>query len=397
MSPTWLAATVALLCTSSALAQQRPAPAPDERVQTRNGVLRLEHLGTLDNPWGMAFLPDGRLLITEKSGVLRIYDGKTISGAIPGVPKVAFRKQTGLADVEVDPDFRRNGFIYLSYAEAADQAPGTSDPGDPRLDKFNDFGDNVVKGGAVARARLAGGALRDVKVIWRQDRKTLGRGHVAGRLLFGPDGKLYITSGERMRFDPAQDLGSNLGKVVRINADGSVPRDNPFAGRRGARGDVWSYGHRNPNGIAFHPRTGRLWLHEFGPKGGDEFNIVERGTNYGWPIVNDSRNYDDSPNAPHASRPDMKAPARVWTPVISPSGLLFYSGKLMGWPEDAIIGGLSSKALIRLTMDGDRVTAEERIPMGRRIRDVIEAPDGALLVLVDGDDGELLRLTPARR
>lgn len=397
MSRSWVTVAAVVLFASSALAQQRPAPEPDERIPTHTGALRLQHLGTLDNPWGMAFLPDGRLLITEKSGVLRMYDGKTISGAIPGVPKVAFRKQTGLADVEVDPDFRRNGFIYLSYAEPADQTPGTSDLGDPRLAKFNDFGDNVIKGGAVARARLDGGALRDVKVIWRQDHKTLGRGHVAGRLLFGPDGKLYITSGERMRFDPAQDLGSNLGKVVRINADGSIPTDNPFVGRPGARGDIWSYGHRNPNGIAFQPRTGHLWLNEFGPKGGDEFNLIERGGNYGWPIVNDSLNYDDSPNAPHASRPDFKAPARVWTPVISPSGLLFYSGKLMNWRDDAIIGGLSSKALIRLSMNGDRVTAEERIPMDRRIRDVIEAPDGALFVLVDGDDGELLRLTPARR
>lgn len=368
-------------------------------IQTKSGPVAIERLATLEHPWGMAFLPDGRLLITEKPGRLRIFADGKLSEPVGGVPKVAYREQGGLLDVEIDPDFARNGLVYLSYAEAAEQQPPNArDEPDPRFGGYFDKEDNVLKGGAVARGRLDGLALQDVKVIWRQVPKTIGRGHFGGRLAFTKDGKLFILSGERMRFDPAQDPAANLGKVVRINPDGSIPPDNPFAGKTGAQADVWSLGHRNPLGAAIHPTTGRLWINEMGPRHGDELNIPEPGKNYGWPVVSNGDNYDGSPIPDHPTRPDLAAPAFYWHPAISPSGLIFYTGtRFKDWNGNAFIGGLSSETLLRLTLKGDKVDAEERIGVQRRIRDVIQAPDGAVLVLSDGPKGELLRLTPAPR
>ena len=234
-----------------------------------------------------------------------------------------------------------------------------------------------------------------MQVIWRQEPKTVGRGHFGNRIVFAPDGKLFITSGERMRFDPAQDLASNLGKVVRVNKDGSLPGDNPFAGREGARGDVWSYGHRNMLAAAIDA-SGRLWVVEMGPLGGDELNLVQPGKNYGWPLVSNGDNYDSSMIPDHPSRRDLQAPVRSWSPVISPSGAIFYTGALFpAWRGQMFLGGLSSRSLIRLAIDGERVAVEERIDLKRRIRDVIQAPDGALLLIVDDVKGDLLRLTPA--
>jgi glucose/arabinose dehydrogenase len=249
-------------------------------------------------------------------------------------------------------------------------------------------------GGAVMRATLDGNRLADAQVIWRQEPKTVGRGHFGHRIVFGRDGTLFVTSGERMRFDPAQSETSNLGKIVRINRDGSIPNDNPFVAKADARGDVWSMGHRNVLAAAVHPQTGQLWIAEMGPLGGDELNLIERGANYGWPIVSDGDNYDKSPIPDHRTRSEFKAPLRTWTPVISPSGALFYDGSLFPWRGQLVLGGLSSKAVIRLTLDGTKVTAEERIDMQRRIRDVIQAGDGALLVITDEEKGALLRLTP---
>jgi glucose/arabinose dehydrogenase len=198
-----------------------------------------------------------------------------------------------------------------------------------------------------------------------------------------------------MRFDPAQNLASNLGKVVRINRDGTIPKDNPFAGKPDARGDIWSLGHRNMLAAAVHPTTGQLWVVEMGPLGGDELNLIERGANYGWPVVSNGDNYDKSPIPDHQTKPEFKAPVRTWAPVISPLGALFYDGSLFPWRGSLVVGGLSSKALIRLTLDGAQVSAEERIDMQRRIRDVVQARDGALLVITDDKNGELLRVTPA--
>jgi len=371
---------------------------PNGTVPTRSGQLRVERLAALEEPWGMAFLPDGRLLITEKPGRLRIFDQGKLSAAVGGVPAVVYFGQGGLLDVAVDPDFARNQFIYLSYAEAATpQPPGVQATKEPRLGAFQRMEDRVLKGGAVARGRLDGGTLRDVRVIWRQVPKTVGRGHYSGRLAFAADSTLFIASSDRMQFDPAQDLASNLGKIVRIRGDGSAPRDNPFVADSGSRPEIWSMGHRNASGMAFQPGSGRLWSVEFGPKGGDELNLIEKGRNYGWPLVNEGVNYDDSPIPRHATRPDFVRFVRSWTPVISPGSMMFYTGsQFPQWKGNILIAGLSSQAIIRLTLAGDRVSDEEVIAMGRRIRNLAQAPDGSLLALSESPNAELLRLTPAR-
>ena len=359
--------------------------------------IRIEALADLEFPWGLALLPDGRLLVTEKPGRLRVFADGRLSEPIQNVPAVAYQgtpnEQGGLLDVAVDPEFAKNSYIYLSYSEAAKQAAAEPDPGDPRFGKSQNK-DNRLMGGAVMRARLDGNRLADGQVIWRQEPKTVGRGHFGHRLVFGRDGTLFITSGERMRFDPAQSLSSNLGKIVRINRDGTIPKDNPFVDTPEARGDIWSLGHRNMLAAAIHPSTGQLWVVEMGPLGGDELNIIERGANYGWPVVSDGDNYDQSVIPDHSTNPRFKTPIRTWTPVIAASGALFYDGSLFPWRGDLILGGLSSKALIRLVLDGADVRGEQRIDMQRRIRDVLQLPDGALAAISDDKSGELLRLTP---
>lgn len=381
-------------------AERNSAPAllvSSGTIPTKSGKLRVERLAALDEPWGMAYLPDGQLLITEKPGRLRVYSNGKLSAPVGGVPDVVYFGQGGLLDVAVDPNFEVNHIIYLSYAEAATpQRPDLRETVEPRLAAFQRMEDQVLKGGAVARGRLEGGALHDVTVIWRQVPKTVGRGHFSGRLAFAPDSTLFIASSDRMRFDPAQDRASNLGKIVRIHGDGSVPRDNPFIADRSARPEIWSTGHRNPSGIAFQPGTARLWSVEFGPKGGDELNVIEKGGNYGWPVVNEGVNYDGSPIPLHATRPEFVRFVRSWTPVISPGSLMFYTGaQFPQWRGNALIGGLSSQAIIRLTIEGDQVTAEEVIPMGRRIRNLLQARDGSLLAISESPNAELLRLTPA--
>jgi glucose/arabinose dehydrogenase len=356
--------------------------AEDRTVDTETGTIKVKTLAEgLDHPWGMAFLPDGRLLVTERAGDLRIMsaDGM-LTEPLSGVPKVVAQGQGGLLDVALDPNFAENKLVYLSYSEPGDDGAGT----------------------AVARGRLAGDALEDVKVIFRQTPKVSGGNHFGGRLAFTPDGKLFITLGERFKFEPAQDLTSHLGKIVRINPDGSVPPDNPFIGQKDAQPEIWSYGHRNVESAAIHPKTGKLWTLEFGPKGGDELNIPAPGLNYGWPVVSWGKHYDgkDIPNPP--THPEFADAVRHWTPVISPSGITFYTAEafpgwtantIPAWKDNLLIGGLSSQAIIRLTLDGEIVTGEERIPMGARIRDVEQGPDGAVYALTDAGDGAVLRIT----
>jgi glucose/arabinose dehydrogenase len=373
-----------------ALAQAKQATS----VTSSAGPIRVETLAAVEYPWAVAQLPDGRLLITEKPGRLRIYDNGKLSEPLQGVPKTSYRErkqeQGGLLDVAVAPNFAQNRRIYFSFSEPAEnQSPDQKETDDKRFGGFLDLTDNMLIGGAVASATLDGTALKDVRVIWRQSPKTIGRGHFGNRIVFNKDGTLFITSADRMRFDPAQDPNSNLGKVVRINADGSIPKDNPTGGK-----DIWSSGHRNALSAAIHPGSGQLYVVEMGPLGGDELNLIQKGGNYGWPVVSNGDNYDKSAIPDHDTRKEFIAPIKTWTPVISPSGAQFYDGTLFPWKNDLFVGGLSSMAVIRLTIDGNTLKNEERIDMKRRIRDVLQARDGALLVVTDEKDGALLRLTP---
>ena len=334
-------------------------------------------------PWAMAFLPDGRLLVTEKAGHLQLFDFKTgVASEISGVPQVDYGGQGGFGDVVLHPDFANNHVVYVSYAEA---------------------GEGDTRGGAVARATLAldaagGGALQDLKVIWRQVPKVEGRGHYGHRMAFDAAGKLWISSSERQKFDPAQDMASNLGKIVRLNDDGSVPSDNPFAKQGGVAAQVWSLGHRNVLGLAFDAQ-GRLWAQEMGPRGGDELNLIERGANYGYPIVSNGNHYDGREIPDHDTRPEFAAPKVSWNPVISPAGLMIYSGDVFpAWKGNGFIGGLSSHSLVRIEFDGTNAKEAARYDMGQRIREVEQGPDGALWLLEDGEGshaGRLLKLTPA--
>jgi glucose/arabinose dehydrogenase len=337
-------------------------------------------VANFDVPWAMAFLPDGRLLVTEQRGALKVYTPGGASVAIGGVPAVSYGGQGGLGDVVLHPDFASNGLVYLSYAEA---------------------GDGETRGAAVARARLAltgnGGELQNLQVVWRQSPKVDGGGHYSHRIAFG-GGYLWISSGDRQKFDPAQDMTANLGKVLRLNEDGSVPRDNPFAERGGVTAQIWSLGHRNPLGLAFDAQ-GRLWDVEMGPMGGDELNLVRRGANYGYPIVSNGDHYDGKVIPDHDTRPEFAAPAVWWNPVISPSSLLFYDGsEFPQWRGDAFIGGLSSQSIVRIEFDGERAREAERYGMGMRVRAIEQGPDGALWILEDeregrGGQGRMFKLT----
>ncbi|WP_462383696.1 PQQ-dependent sugar dehydrogenase [Pseudomonas sp. Marseille-QA0892] len=334
---------------------------------------------TLSEPWAMTFLPDGTALVTEKRGALKHVNVKTGQlHDITGVPKVAYGGQGGLGDVILHPDYANNQTIYLSFAEQ---------------------GEGDTRGAAVARAKLTlksdgGGALSDVQTIWRQTPKVTGSGHYGHRLAFGPDGKLWISSGERQKFSPAQDMSGNLGKILRLNDDGSVPTDNPFADQGGVAAQVWSLGHRNPLGIAFDSQ-GRLWEQEMGPRGGDELNLIERGGNYGYPEVSDGDHYDGRPIPDHATRPEFIAPKVAWNPAISPAGLMIYNGdRFPDWKGNAFLGGLSQEGLVRVTLNGEDAKEVARYAMNTRIREVEEGPGGSIWLLEDGSKGRLLELEP---
>jgi aldose sugar dehydrogenase len=334
----------------------------------------------LVNPWGLAFLPDGRMLVTERPGRMRIVgvDGRPGS-PLAGLPPVDAGGQGGLLDVALDPDFARNRLVYWSYAE----------PGEGR-----------TNGTAVARGRLEPDRLADVQVIFRQHPKVAGGLHFGSRLVFAPDGRLFVTLGDRFsRKEDAQTLDNHLGKIVRIEPDGKVPADNPFVDRAGALPEIWSYGHRNVQGAAIHPVTGELWITEHGPQGGDELNRVQRGGNFGWPLVTYGRNYGTGTRiGEEGPKPGIEMPVRFWVPTsIAPSGVVFLTTeRYPGWKGDLVLGALRGEALWRLQLDGPRVVAEQRLlaNLRERIRQVRQGPDGYLYVLTDSADGRILRLLP---
>ena len=349
-------------------------PGLPDTVPTKAGTVKVETVAKgLDHPWGLAFLPDGDMLVTEKSGTFRrVAKDGTVSKPLAGVPEVAANKQGGLLDVAIDPDFKSNRLVYLSFSEPGEGGSAT----------------------AAARGKLGDNGLEDVEVIFRQVPRIDNGLHFGSRFAFAPDGTLFITLGERFQFDPAQDLSNTLGKIVRINPDGSIPKDNPFVGNKDARPEIWSYGHRNAQGAAIHPETGKLWEIEFGPSGGDELNIPKAGSNYGWPVVSWGAHYngEDIPDPP--THPEFADAIYHWNPVISPSGIAFYTADAIpAWKGNLLIAGLSSQAILRLTLDAEKVVEEERVPMGTRIRDVVQGPDGAVYALTDEGNGKILRLT----
>jgi len=359
-----------------AQAPRSPTPKPID------GVVRAETVARgLEHPWGLAFLPDGRMLVTERPGRLRMVgkDGG-LSAPLAGVPAVQARGQGGLLDVALDPRFGENRLVYLSYAEP---------------------GDGGTAGTAVARGRLGETGLEDVRVIYRQRPKVSGSNHFGSRLVFARDGTLFVTQGERYAYrDAAQDLASGLGKIVRIQPDGAVPADNPFVGRAGAQPEIWSYGHRNVQSATRHPETGQLWIVEHGPRGGDELNTPEAGKNYGWPVITYGREYWGPKIGEGTAKPGMEQPLYYWDPVIAPSGLLFYTGDaISGWKGSLLIGSLRPGLLVRLRLEGGRVAQEERYlgDLGERIRDVRQGPDGHPYLLTDSGDGRILRVIPAPR
>lgn len=338
----------------------------------------------LQNPWGLQVLPDGRLLVTERPGRMRLVssDGK-VSDPIAGVPTVAAAGQGGLLDVLLSPDFATTGGIFFSFSEPGDEGANAT---------------------AVARAKLvlsgSSGRLEDVTVIFHQQPAVESSHHFGSRLVFDGKGALFITTGERAsQRDSAQDLSTDLGKVIRINLDGSVPKDNPFVGQEGKRPEIWSYGHRNMQGAALNPKTGELWVTEHGARGGDELNVVRAGKNYGWPVITWGIDYDGSPIGEGTSKAGMEQPIYYWKPSIGTSGLAFYSGDLFaGWRGNVLAGGLSGMVLERLVLDGENAVGVEHLLTDRheRIRDVRVAPDGAVYVLTDARDGKVLRLTPVK-
>lgn len=362
-----------------------PAPSTGNEnvLPAENAPFAMTQIGAFQEPWAMTFLPDGRMLVTEKPGKLKLFSPATrTSVEVSGVPDVAYGDQGGLGDIILGPGARSGSTlpIYLSWAEA---------------------GDGSIKGAAVGRADLVlgdggtGPEIRNLQVIWRQSPKVGGGGHFGHRLAFSPDRQyLFISSGERQQFDPAQDMSGNLGKIVRVKPDGAAPSDNPFADRGGITAQIWSLGHRNPLGLAFDAQ-GRLWEHEMGPKGGDEVNLIRPGLNYGWPTVSNGDHYSGEDIPDHSTRPEFEAPKVWWNPSVSPAGMIIYSGNLFPqWKGSMFLGALSGGALIRVAISGDGAQKSDRWNMNMRIREVEQGPDGAIWILEDGSPGKLFKLTP---
>jgi glucose/arabinose dehydrogenase len=358
------------------------APAVEKATSGSSGApFRITEIAHFDEPWALAFIPGTPLaLITERKGKLKLWEEGGAVQDVAGVPVVAYGGQGGLGDVALAPDFATSGIVYLSWAEA---------------------GENGTSGAAVGRARLVTDGpprLEGLQVIWRQTPKVTGQGHYSHRIAFSPDRRyLFVSSGERQKFTPAQDFDKNLGKVIRLNLDGTPAAGNPFQDKGDLAKQFWSYGHRNVLGLRFDAQ-GRLWDLEHGPRGGDELNLVKPGQNYGWPLVSDGDHYDGRPIPRNATRPDLAAPAISWNPVIAPGDFIFDRGdRFRGWKGQAIIGGMQPSVLVRVAIDGEQAREVARYPMPHRVREIEEREDGSIWLLEDGREsgaGRLLRLTP---
>ena len=346
-----------------------------------NASVTAAQLGTFAEPWAMAFIPGTPYaLVTERKGRLKLWQDNGSARDVSGVPEVDYGGQGGLGDVVLAPDYAKSGMIYLSWVEA---------------------GAGNTRGAVIGRAKLvldAAPRLEGLQVIWRQAPKVSGRGHFSHRITFAPDGhSMFVASGERQKFDPAQDMAVNLGKVLHLNIDGTAAAGNPFAAQGGVTAQIWSLGHRNILGLSFDTQ-GRLWVIEHGPRGGDELNLVKPGANYGWPIVSNGDHYDGGAIPRHSSRPDFAAPAISWNPVIGPGDMIFYRGDTFPqWHGQALIASMVYPGLVRVAIDGEAAREVERIPLSARIREIKQREDGSVWALTDGTSGRLLKLSPRQR
>jgi glucose/arabinose dehydrogenase len=371
---------VLIACLTAGLPSAVKAQAPRSPTPASiKGALDVQTITKgLEHPWGLAFLPDKRMLVTERPGRLRVVgpDGR-LSEPLTGVPQVYASGQGGLLDVALSPTFDKDRLVYLSFAESGEGGAGT----------------------AVARGQLGDRGLEKTQVIWRQQPKVSGSNHWGSRIVFRPDGTLFVTLGDRFNYSQqAQDLSTTIGKIVRINPDGSAPRDNPFVNRAGARPEIWSYGHRNVQAAALHPETGQLWTVEHGARGGDELNHPEAGKNYGWPVISYGVHYSFLKIGEGTAKQGMEQPVYYWDPVIAPSGMIFYTADLFAeWKNNILIGSLTPGLLDRLIMKNGKVGTEQRYlgDLGERIRNVRQAPDGSIYLLTDARNGQVLRITPA--
>lgn len=362
---------VFLILSLSALAQK-------PTVRTDAGDIKVHKIAdNLDHPWGMAFLPDGRLLVTERAGTLRILNkDHELSAPLSGTPEVFAQGQGGMLDVALHPNFKENKMVYLSFAEPGANGTATT---------------------ALGRGKLEGNTIQGFQTIFRMEPMVEGPNHFGGRILFTSGNDIFLTLAERFKFEPAQDLSSHLGTVVRLKEDGSPSDENPSFPAGNALEEIWSYGHRNIESAAIHPQTGELWVAEMGPMGGDELQTAKAGNNYGWPVVSWGDNYDGTEIPDPTTRPEFADAVIHWTPTISPSGMIFYQGDLFPeWRNSMMIGGLTATGIVRVDVNGEQAKEVERIPLSVRVRDVEEGPDGSVWVLTDEDNGKILQLKPVK-